>query len=195
MAQQITIDSFTGNTPFRVFYCNYDGTGCVLVGTYSSTPLNFIVPSPLAEDNYLIKIIDNALCEVVKYVINVTLTPTPTNTSTPTPTTTSTPPATPSVTPTNTPTQTNTPGLSATPTQTPTTTQTPTNTPSTTPPCEAADYRLLNETGGSLSWTALTCNGVGVGGTILGGQQADTGCIRVGTLSEGSLTIVSSTPC
>lgn len=191
MAQQITIDSFTGNTPFSLYYCNYDGTGCVFVGTYSSVPVIFTVPAPLSDGNYLIKIIDNALCEVIQYVINVTLTPTPTTTSTPTVTPSNTQTATPSVTPTNTVTPSNTPGLSATPT----TTSTPTNTPSTSAPCDAADYRLFNETASPLSWTALTCNGVGVGGTITGGQQADTGCIRVGTLTEGSLTIVSTTPC
>ena len=88
--------------------------------------------------------------------------------------------------PTQTPTLTSTPTLTATPTLTPTTSSVP---------CDAADYLLFNETGGSLSWTALDCNGNGVGNTIPAGQQANTGCVQVGTLSEGSLTIVSSTPC
>jgi hypothetical protein len=294
MAQLITIDSFTGNTPFELYYCNYDGTGCVLVGTYSSTPIDFTVPSPLAEENYLIKIIDNDLCEVEKYVVNVSLTPTPTPTVTPSSTPLSTVylsfcynPNIPQDTfeiplyfyadtvsgscgsspyvvqeqvsayieicddtasciqgtltlysgqsinceasaslpgttvtggtfqflivptgstianyvlngicssvsciscPSPTPTQ--------TPTNTPTVTPTNTNTPTVTPTvCVQLDYLLFNETASPLSWTALDCNGNGVGDTINGGQQANTGCIQLGTLSEGSLTIVSSTPC
>jgi hypothetical protein len=100
-----------------------------------------------------------------------------------------------------TPTPTPTPTLTATPTPTPTPGEpTPTPTPTLTPtpsstPCEAADYLLFNETASPISWTALDCSGAGVGGTINGGQQANTGCVQVGTLSEGSLTIVSSTPC
>jgi hypothetical protein len=88
--------------------------------------------------------------------------------------------------PTQTPTLTSTPTLTATPTLTPTTSSVP---------CDAADYLLFNETGGPLSWSALDCNGNGVGNTIPGGQQANTGCVQVGSLIEGSLTIVSSTPC
>jgi len=86
-----------------------------------------------------------------------------------------------------------------TPTPTPTITQTPsvtpTATPTPTPPCLSTNYRLFNETASPLSWEGIDCSGNGVGGTILGGQQADTGCIQNGTLIEGSLTIVSSTPC
>jgi hypothetical protein len=101
----------------------------------------------------------------------------------------------PCSTPTPTPTLTST----ATPTLTVTSTSTPTPTPTLTPtstiPCDAADYLLFNETASPLSWTALDCNGNGVGNTIPGGQQASTGCVQVGTLVEGSLTIVSTTPC
>lgn len=103
-------------------------------------------------------------------------------TPTPTPTATSTP-ISPTPTPTNTTTPSNTPTNTATPT------------PSVTPPCLSTNYRLFNETASPLDWVALDCAGNGVGGTIPGGQQADTGCVQNGTLVEGSLTIVSSTPC
>lgn len=87
-----------------------------------------------------------------------------------------------------------------TPTPTPTITATQTPTPSITPTvtpsaCVAADYLLFNETGSPISWTGIDCSGNGVGDTIPGGQQASTGCIQVGSLNEGSLTIVSTTPC
>jgi hypothetical protein len=72
----------------------------------------------------------------------------------------------------------------------------PTPTPTPTPTlCPSTDYLLFNETAGSLSWTAQDCNGNPVGNSIPGGQQANTGCVANGTLSEGSLTIVSSTSC
>lgn len=196
MAQEITINSFTGNTPFSLYYCNYDGTGCVLVGLYDTVPLTFVVPSPLSDGNYLIKIIDNELCVVEKYVVNVTMTPTPTSTPTNTPTLTSTPTLTPTNTPTFEVTLTPTSTPTLTPTNTPTLTSTPTLTPTTSgPACDARDYLLFNETGSPLSWTALDCNGNGVGDTIPGGQQANTGCIQNGTLNEGSLTIVSFVTC
>jgi hypothetical protein len=100
---------------------------------------------------------------------------------------TSTPTPTPTLTQTSTPT--------TTPTLTSTPTLTPTLTPTATEPCNAADYLLLNETASPISWTGIDCSGNGVGGTINGGQQASTGCIQVGSLVEGSLTIVSTTPC
>lgn len=103
-------------------------------------------------------------------------------TPTPTPTATSTP-----ISPTPTATQTETPS------NTPTNTATPT--PTVTPPCPSTNYRLFNELNIPLDWSALDCAGNGVGGTIAGGQQADTGCVQNGTLVEGSLTIASSTPC
>lgn len=148
MPQTIEITSWTANTPVNVYYCNYDGTGCVLVGAYNSVPFDFVVPSPLSENNYLIKIVDNALCEVIKYIVNVTLTPTVTPTSTPTPGVTPTNTVTPSVTTTQTQTPTSTIGLSTTPTPTNTTTPTvtPTNTPTTSPPPSPLfDYYLANE--------------------------------------------------
>ena len=92
----------------------------------------------------------------------------------------------PCITPTPTPTLTHTPTLTSTPTVTPTLTRSA---------CVAADYLLFNETGSPLSWNGLLCNGNGIANTIAGGQQASTGCLQVGSLNEGSLTIVSTTPC
>ena len=150
-----------------------DGTGFegLLV---SGITIGNIFPVPTGSINYQIGTICYSGC---------------TPCTTPTPTPTLTPTTTPTLTPTTTPTL--TPTITSTSTPTPTVTQTPT----ATTPCDAADYLLFNETGSPLSWTALDCNGNGVGDTIPGGQQANTGCIQVGTLVEGSLTIVSSTPC
>lgn len=146
-------------------YC--DATG--LEGLLVSGVTFGIFPTPTGSTNYQIGTICYGGCS-----------PCTTPTPTPSPTLTATPSST------ATPTLTSTPTLTATPTLTPTTSGLP---------CDAADYLLFNETGSPLSWTALDCNGNGVGNTIPGGQQANTGCVQVGTLSEGSLTIVSSTPC
>jgi uncharacterized delta-60 repeat protein len=97
-------------------------------------------------------------------------------------------PPTPTPTPTVTQTQTSTPAI----TPTPTNTNTPTPSPS---PCLTTNYLLFNETGTPQSWTALDCANNVIGDTIPAGQQANTGCVQNGTLSEGSNTIVSSTPC
>jgi hypothetical protein len=96
------------------------------------------------------------------------------------------------------PTPTPTPTVTATQTATPTVTTTPTNTNTPTPspsPCLTTNYLLFNETGTPQSWTALDCANNVIGDTIPAGQQANTGCVQNGTLSEGSNTIVSSTPC
>jgi len=80
-------------------------------------------------------------------------------------------------------------------TTTSTTTSTSTTTTTTAAPCSSTDYLLFNETGSPLSWTGLDCNDNSIGNTINSGQQAYTGCVKDGTLSEGSLTIVSSVAC
>lgn len=105
----------------------------------------------------------------------------------------------PSPTPTSTPllSPTPTPTIGTTPTQTPSHSPTPepTPTPSSTPGCPERNYLLLNETLSPLSWTAELCSGGYSGDTITGGDAAFTGCVKDGTLVEGSLTIISSLPC
>lgn len=153
-----------------------DATG--LAGVVVSAQTFNIFPTPTGSSiNYQIGTICSGSCAPC---VEPTPTPTPTASLTATPTLTTTP------TLTSTPTLTTTPTLTSTPTLTPTT---------SAPPCDAVDYLLFNETGSPLSWTALDCNGNGVGDTIPGGQQANTGCIQNGTLNEGSLTIVSFVTC
>ena len=144
-------------------------------GTFTVTPSQLgLVSFPSGIYYFEVRFIGHRSVYPVCVNLDLTL---PTPTPTPTPTLTATPTPTP------------TPG-EPTPTPTPTLTPTPSSTP-----CNAADYLLFNETASPISWTALDCSGAGVGGTINGGQQGNTGCVQVGTLSEGSLTIVSSTPC
>jgi hypothetical protein len=80
-------------------------------------------------------------------------------------------------------------------TTTSTTTSSSTTTTTTAAPCSSTDYLLFNETGSPLSWTGLDCNDNSIGNTINSGMQGYTGCVKDGTLNEGSLTIVSSAAC
>lgn len=146
MATEISILTFTGNTPIEIQYCNSSSGSCVTVATVSSVPFTFIVPSPIDETDFVIKIVDVQGCEYGETVL-VTPTPTPsvTQTNTPTPSITPTKSATPTVTPTNT----------LTPTTTITTTPTFTPTPSTTP------FYATNLKGQTLhSSAALACTDI-----------------------------------
>jgi len=121
MARQVTIQSVTANTPVDIYYCNAMSASCVYVATVVVFPFTFDVPSPVADTDFVIKIVDSLNCE--EFVeIDITPTPTPTQTTTPTrtptPTTTTTP--TPTHTPTMTCTNTLTPSMTATNTPTPT---------------------------------------------------------------------------
>jgi hypothetical protein len=124
MSQQVTITSVTANTPVDVYYYNSFSASYVSVGTVSTFPFTFSVPSPNDETNIVIKIEDNNGCidEEVIYI-----TPTPTSSVTPTLT------QTPTVTPTNTRTPSITTTMTPTQTTTPTNTSTFTPTPSPTP--------------------------------------------------------------
>jgi hypothetical protein len=143
MPIQTTINTLSGTSPFDVYICQFNLTGCFYIDTITSgdIPYTFIIPAPYdTAESYCVKIIDDLGC-VISGCSVVNPTPTPTNTVTPTntPTISLTPSITPtiSVTPSVTPTLgvTQTPTPTQTPTQTPTETptETPTNTPTQTP--------------------------------------------------------------
>ena len=81
MAELVTISSFTANTPIEVYYCDSFSANCVYVGSATTFPYSFTVPSPMADSNFLVKIIDSTLCELGE-IVYVIPTPTPTNTPT-----------------------------------------------------------------------------------------------------------------
>lgn len=122
--EQITIQSVTANTPVNIYYCDAMSASCVYVNTVEVFPFTFDVPSPIADTDFTIKILDSQGCEDY---LSILITPTPTPSVTPTLT------PTPSVTSTLTPTPTITPTITSTETPTPTITPTLTPTPSTTP--------------------------------------------------------------
>jgi hypothetical protein len=163
MPVQVTLYSLSGTSPFDVYICQFNLTGCFYIDTITNgdIPYTFTIPSPYdTAESYCVKVVDDQGC-IISGCSEINPTPTPTNTITPTntrtpvvtPTNTSSPTPTPSVTvsvgtsqtPTQTPTLTptytpsSTIGVSTTPTQTQTETpavsptQTPTNTPTYTP--------------------------------------------------------------
>jgi hypothetical protein len=46
MALQVTINDITGQTPFDIYICQSDGTGCFYMATISTTPYVFDIPPP-----------------------------------------------------------------------------------------------------------------------------------------------------
>ena len=168
MPVQVSLYSLSGTSPFDVYICQSNLTGCFYIDTITNAniPYTFNIPSPYdTAESYCVKVVDSQGC-VISGCSEINPTPTPTNTITPTntrtpvvtPTNTSTPTPTPSVTssvgPSMTPTQTptltptytpsGTIGASATPTQTQTETptQTPTYTPTNTPSADPYPFTL-----------------------------------------------------
>ena len=102
MAIEVTINSLTGTSPYDVYICQFDGTGCFYIDTITSGefPYVFDVPSPYnSASAYCVKVIDNLGC-VITGCKDLDASPTPTPTITPTQTATST--VTPTVTPSQT---------------------------------------------------------------------------------------------
>ena len=63
MAVQVTIDSITGQTPYDIYICLSDGTGCFYITTTSTIPYVFDIPAPNDTSlSYMLKIKDGQGC-------------------------------------------------------------------------------------------------------------------------------------
>ena len=63
MSIQVNINGITGQSPYDIYVCQPDGTGCFYMLTTSSTSLSFIIPTPYDESSsYLLKVIDSNEC-------------------------------------------------------------------------------------------------------------------------------------
>ncbi len=63
MALQVTINDITGVTPFDIYICQSDGTGCFYMKTISSTPYVFDIPVPYDTSiEYMLKVVDRNGC-------------------------------------------------------------------------------------------------------------------------------------
>jgi hypothetical protein len=65
MAVQVTINSITGQSPFDIYICQSNGTGCFYISTITSTPYVFDIPEPYnSETSYQLKVIDSNNCTI-----------------------------------------------------------------------------------------------------------------------------------
>lgn len=82
MAVQVTINDISGQTPYDIYVCQVDGSGCFYISTItdSSFPYVFDIPAPNdTSANYMIKVIDANNC-IISGTSSVSffVTPTPT---------------------------------------------------------------------------------------------------------------------
>lgn len=65
MAIQVSINSITGQSPYDVYICQPDGSGCFYISTINSTPYVFDIPEPYNNlTSYMVKIIDAYDCVI-----------------------------------------------------------------------------------------------------------------------------------
>jgi len=72
MAVQVTINDISGQTPYDIYVCQVDGSGCFYISTISTTPYSFIIPSPYDTGlAYMLKVIDSQNC-IISGVTSIT---------------------------------------------------------------------------------------------------------------------------
>ena len=65
MAVQVTINSITGQSPFDIYICQSNGTGCFYISTITSTPYVFDITEPYDSSTlYMLKVIDGNNCTI-----------------------------------------------------------------------------------------------------------------------------------
>jgi hypothetical protein len=63
MAIQVTINGITGQSPFDIYICQSNGTGCFYISTIESMPYVFDIPEPYNNStSYQLKVIDDNGC-------------------------------------------------------------------------------------------------------------------------------------
>ncbi len=63
MGLSITISSVTGTSPYDVYICQSDGTGCFFIDQVTSIPYSFNIPEPYdISSSYMVKIVDGEGC-------------------------------------------------------------------------------------------------------------------------------------
>jgi len=65
MAVQVTISGITGQSPYDVYICQSNGTGCFYISTTSVIPDVFDIPAPYNNSvSYMLKVIDSNNCTI-----------------------------------------------------------------------------------------------------------------------------------
>jgi hypothetical protein len=71
MAVQVTINGITGQSPFDIYICQSNGSGCFYVTTITSTPYVFDIPEPYdTSTSYQLQVVDGNNC-IITGVENV----------------------------------------------------------------------------------------------------------------------------
>jgi hypothetical protein len=71
MAVQVTINSIIGLSPYDIYICQSNGSGCFYVTTITTTPYVFDIPSPYdTSSSYMLKVVDDNGC-IISGVSNV----------------------------------------------------------------------------------------------------------------------------
>lgn len=71
MAVQVTINSIIGQSPYDLYICQPNGSGCFYISTISATPYQFDIPEPYDTGlAYMLKVVDSQNCIIsgVTYV-------------------------------------------------------------------------------------------------------------------------------
>jgi hypothetical protein len=65
MALRVTIDSIVGVSPFDIYICQPNGTGCFYIDTITTAPFEFDIPSPYdTSSSYMLKVVDAFNCTI-----------------------------------------------------------------------------------------------------------------------------------
>ena len=65
MGITITINAVSGVSPYNVYICQVDGTGCFYIDQTSTIPFTFDIPTPYnLSTEYMVKIIDAEGCSI-----------------------------------------------------------------------------------------------------------------------------------
>lgn len=65
MGISVTINGITGTSPFDVYICQSNGSGCFYIDTISTTTYFFEIPPPYdTATSYMVKVIDADNCTI-----------------------------------------------------------------------------------------------------------------------------------
>lgn len=63
MEIEVTINGITGQSPFNIYICQPDGSGCFYINTITTSSYNFQIPYPYNfSPEYMLKIVDDNDC-------------------------------------------------------------------------------------------------------------------------------------
>jgi hypothetical protein len=72
MSLQVNIESVQGVSPYNVYLCNPDGTGCFYINTIETDPYSFIIPPPKNNLNEYMLVLKDANSRIISGTTFVT---------------------------------------------------------------------------------------------------------------------------